>query len=456
MKDSRWNRRRFLQGAGTVALALPMLESLWPKTAQANRHRFLAVMRAGNGVVQQSNEHGERFWPREVGAISAEVLRTGNADRATSELADYADKLLMVKRVRLPFARNSCGHSEAIVQVLTAMPHTGGTANNPLSHGKSVDWHIAERVQPGVDPLVFMTAPTSSYIANAMSWSAPQQRSSVETSPRTAYMRMMGLSTAPPEVQQLVANRRKSVNDLVRDQMRDLLAQPQLSTRDRNRLDQHFSAVRDMELQASCDLDAGQAGAINALNSPTSNDNREAAARQFADLIAWAFNCRLNHVATLQIGTGNDDTQYTINNVKLPRFHQISHRIYSDGSEGQPIPDAIELHHQIDRLQLRLYRHLLYASPYGGTLLDDSVACWTNDLGDGVAHNASITPWIIAGSGGGTLRTGQVIDHQQKPVNLVLNTLLNGVGLRKGDGSPTNNFGDPSLEQGVVNNSLLG
>jgi hypothetical protein len=273
-------------------------------------------------------------------------------------------------------------------------------------------------------------------------------------------MRLTGLTSAPPEVQQLVANRRKSVNDLVRSELRELTSLQQLSAKDKQRLTQHLDAVRDMELSMTCELPSAQLPGIQALTSPEANDVRPEVTRAFMDLAAWAFNCRLNHVAKLQVGPGNDGTQYTINGTKLPSFHWISHRIYADGADGNPIPDAVELHASIDRMHLTLFKHLLdrlesYPSPYGGTLLDDAAAVWTNDLGDGPPHDASNTPWIIAGGAGGTLRTGQVIDHQKKPVNQVLNTLINAMGIRKSDGSLTDDFGDASLMRGVVTGSLV-
>jgi hypothetical protein len=463
MNESRWSRRRFLRGVGGAVLALPMLESLWPKSAfaQAARHRFLMVVRAGNGIVQEGSEAGERFWPRALGALTVNDLKTVNADRATSILGDYAPRLLMVKKVRLPFPTNQCGHAEAIPQVLTAQKNTGGTSNSPLALGRSVDWLVSEKLNGvGAAPLTFMAGPTNSYIGNALSWTTSQQRASAERSPKSAYLRLVGLAGAPPETQQLIANRRKSVNDLVRGQLRDLVAQPQLSSNDRQRLDQHLSAVRDMELQLSCDLAADQVTGVNAINSPEGNDVRPEVVRRFMDLTAWAFNCRLNHAATLQVGHGNDATEYTINGTKLPSFHWISHRIYADGSEGETIPNAVELHHQVDRLQLTLFKYLLdrlnsYASPYGGTLLDDCAACWTNDLGNGPPHDISSTPWIIAGGAGGTLKTGQAVDLGKKNINLVLNTLINAMGVRKSDGSPTDDFGDATLAKGVVPGALV-
>lgn len=456
-------RRHFLKGVGGVVLALPAFESLMGSKAfaQTTRHRFAMFVRSGNGVVQAGNESSERFWPDVTGALSAATLRDQFSDRATSELADYASRLLLVKNVRLPFARNSCGHAEAIPQVLTAQNHTGGNGNDPKALGRSVDWYLAEKLNaPGQGPLTFMAGPRSTYIGEALSWSAAQTRTPAERSPLNAYMRLTGLSSAPPEVQQLVANRRKSVNDLVRTQLRELVSKNELSAWDKQRLQQHLDAVRDMELRMTCDLEPAQVTGVQAITSPEGNDVRPEVVKRFMDLAAWAFNCRLNHAVTLQIGEGNDQTQYTINGSKLPRFHWISHRIYADGSEGEAIPNAVDLHHQVDRFQLQLFKYLLdrldsYQSPYGGTLLDDSLAMWMNDLGLGPPHSSDNTPWILAGRAGGTINTGRFIDHQKKGVNQVLNTVINAMGLRNGDGSPVDDFGDASLAKGVLSGVLV-
>jgi hypothetical protein len=317
---SDWSRRRFLKGVGGVTLALPLFESLMPKAAfaQSMRHRFLMVVKAGNGIVQEGSEVGERFWPRTLGALTINDLKTTNADRATSILGDFAPRLLMVKKVRLPFARNSCGHAEALPQVLTAQNHTGGTSNSPLALGRSVDWMLSDALNgAGRAPLTFMAGPTNTYISNGLSWSAPQQRAAADRSPLAVYMRLTGLTSAPPEVQQLVANRRKSVNDLVRSELRELTSLQQLSAKDKQRLTQHLDAVRDMELSMTCELPSAQLPGIQALTSPEANDVRPEVTRAFMDLAAWAFNCRLNHVATLQVGPGNDGTQYTINGLLL-------------------------------------------------------------------------------------------------------------------------------------------
>ncbi len=452
------SRRLMLRGLGGVTLALPMLESILPREAwgQTTRHKFAAFVRSGNGIVQTGGDGGERFWPRALGALTTTILKDQNGDRATSELSAYASRVTLLKNVKLPFARNSCGHAEAIPQVLTGRNHTGGSSNDPKALGMSIDWRIAQAMNPvGQGPLTFMAGPQQTYIGEGLSWSASQMRTPAERSPANAFMRLTGLATSPPEIQALVAKRRKSVNDLVRTELKALQQNPALSSSDKTRLTQHLDSVRDLEVQMRCDLEQSQVTALQGITDPQGNDVRVEVVKQFMNLAAWAFNCRLNHVVTLQIGEGNDQTMYTINGVKLPRFHWISHRINADGSEGTPIPNAVDLHAQVDRFHVQMFRYLLdrldsYASPYGGTLLDDSAAVWMNDLGGGPSHSADNTPWIIAGTAGGGLKSGQHLDHASKNNNLLLNTLLSAVGVRKADGSPTDDFGDPSLAKGVI------
>lgn len=451
------DRRKFLIGTGGVAVALPFLEA-WSRARAGtpdDRPRFAVFVRAGNGVAQQYGDEPEQFWPRETGAISTSILRDANGDRATSELAGYASRLNLLKGVQRPFGTPNCGHAESIPQCLTAARCSEGVANEPQAMGESADWRIARAMNPGGrEPLAFMAGPGSAYIAEALSWSAPATRTPAERSPMNAYMRMMGLGAAPPEIQVRIAQRRMSVNDLVRTQMRSLLGRTDISSRDRMRLQQHFDAIRDTEIRMSCDLDPDLASGVMAITDPEANDVRPEVVRRFMDLVAFAFSCDLNRAASIQVGEGNDQTQYEIAGSVLPRFHWISHRIYSDGSEGETIPNAVDLHHQVDRLQLQMFAYLLsqldsYASAYGGTILDDSVAVWMNDLGAGPPHSGNV-PWLLAGSAGGFLRTGQFLDLGGMTINRVLNTILSAVGVRKDDGSLVDDFGDSSLTGGLV------
>jgi len=99
--------------------------------------------------------------------------------------------------------------------------------------------------------------------------------------------------------------------------------------------------------------------------------------------------------------------------------------------------------HLLDRLSM-------YAGPGGGTLLDDSVCLWTNDLANGPPHSYSNVPQVIAGGAGGFLRTGQYIDAGGVAHNQFLNTLINAAKVRADGGGYYDSFGDASLPRGVI------
>jgi hypothetical protein len=446
---------------GAVSVGLPLLDAFQPRgvrAAEAASPRCAVFLRQGNGVAQAGNGEPERFWPRNLGALTSAGLQ-GETDRAISELASHAQRLLLVRGTRFAFPGNGCGHSGGANQVLTAAKVSDDPKGQySLAMGESVDNRMATAINPDKrEPLTLLTGSTQGYLPVVLSYRAAKQLRGADNDPFAVYTRMTGLAGMDAGVVEQIATRRKSVNDLVRGQLKGLLGQSALSQADKRRLDLHFSAIRDVEVKMACTLPNMRQSELDSIN-PTDGANYIAVTQMHMDLIALSFACDYSRVATLQMGQGNDGTQFSIpgfrNGEKLPRFHQISHRIYSDGSDGDPIEGAQEMHFEIDKLHARLFRYLLdklasYSVP-GGTLLDNSVAAWTNDLAHGVSHGYSNTPWVIAGSGGGYLKQAAYVDAGNVTHNQLLNTLLNAVGVRKADGAPVDDFGDPSLKGGQI------
>lgn len=456
----RWSRRRFLKGIGGVTVALPFLETLHAKKAWAappNRPIYSVYMRQGNGVQQAygSSAEPERFWPRNLGAVSNASLMGLDSDRAIGELAAYGDRLLLVRGCNHPFPPNGCGHSAGGAMCLTASSHTGGTSTDTASYGISVDTRVAQSVHPGTDPLTLMSGKSNGYVAEVLSYRAPLDRRPAEHNPYNVYLDFFA-GDATPEVVNALATQRNRVNDLVRDEMQMLMGLD-LSSSDRTRLTLHFDAIQDLEAQMACQgLPSELVTELGEVQyDAESNDRLEQVARLHSRLIALAFACDLRRVATLQVGHGNDSTKFTIDGQVQNTFHRISHRIDGDGSEGDPIPNADYLHHQIDRIHARIFKHLLdrldeQQTVAGYNLLDDSVALWTNDLATGPPHGNNNLPHVIAGSGGGFLRQGQYIDAGGTTNNHFLSTLVNAAGVRNADGSYVTDFGDPTLTPGVI------
>jgi hypothetical protein len=457
----RIHRRKFLYGAGGAVVALPFLESVvftdQPARASTDRRVYSVFVRQGNGVQQGGvGSEPDRFWPTERGALTPDIMRTRDADRAVSELAEYANKLLIVSGTRFGFDGAGCGHSGGINQCLTAAPVTGEGAGS-LAGGESIDWRISQECNPpGVEPLNLMSGPQSAYIAHGLSYSGSRALRGAESNPLSVYMDMVGLGGMDSEIANEVALRRRSVNDLVRAEVQELQGSPQLGAADKARLETHFDAIRDMELTMSCELMDGEVDAMRTVGGAAEqNDNRTRVAELHMNLIALAFACDLNRVATLQIGTGNDQTRFYVDGALQNTFHRISHRVDSDGSDGPVIPNADMLHHKIDRQFGQMFKHLLdrlsmYGGSSGETLLDDCIAVWTNDLANGPPHSYRNVPQIIAGSGGGFLRQGQYVDSGNVTHNKLFNTILSAHGLTNSAGDHYDSFGDPSLEGGVI------
>ncbi len=460
-------RRTFLVGLGGVTLGLPLLETFAPRKAKADAPpipRFAVFVRQANGVAQESGDEVEQYWPYAPGPLDSALL-TGQSERAISELAGYADKLLLIKGLRFAFPGNGCGHSGGGNQCLTAAKVSVEPAGNlSLAMGESVDNRIATALnQPGVEPLTLYAGKMSGYIDEVLSYRGELDLRAADPNPWSAYTKIVGLNALDEQLANQIKARRISVNDLVRDQMTTLMSRPDLSTDDQVKLEQHFDAIRDLEVELSCTLpgDVEVAEYMAANETYTLNDEMEAICKLQANLVALAFACGYTQSATLQIGDGNDGTEWWIDGVKQPRYHQISHRIYSDGADGDPIPDAVNKHHQIDRIHLRIFRHLLdrlSAVPTeSGTLLDDTAAVLTNDLGHGVSHTYDDVPFVIAGSCGGFLKTGEYVQLPQPTThNKLFNTLLNAVGVRKDDGETwVDDFGDAELEGGWIDEILV-
>ncbi|APR78954.1 Hypothetical protein A7982_04301 [Minicystis rosea] len=452
-------RRYFLRGLAGVAMALPFLETFAPKKAKAATYPPFAVfMRQANGVVQKTDEP-EMFWPHALGALTKAGL-AAESDRAVSVLADYADKLTMVRGVNFAFPGNGCGHSGGGNQCLTAAKVSDDPSGaGSLSMGESIDNRIARELQaPGVEPLTLYAGKMSGYLDEVLSYRGPKQLRAAERNPFLAYKKLFGASEIDPVTLEKLKAARSSVNDLVRGEMKALMSRKDLSQSDRDRLDLHFQSIRDLELNMACKLTDMEIAEMDAIQPGVAkSDNVQTIARMQMDIIALSFACGVVRTATLQIGDGNDSTEYTINGQKQYSYHWISHRIQGDGDVGAPIDNAVELHHEIDKIHGNLFKYLLdKLSAYSlgtGTLLDSGVAVWTNDLADKY-HSYKNVPYILAGGCNGYLKTGQYIDAGGVNNNKMWNTVGAAVGCTKDGKTPMDDFGDPSLAPGFISAML--
>jgi len=446
------NRRAFLR-AGAIAIGLPFLEGLPDRSAWAADAApvFSLYIVAANGVVQN------KFFPTETGPLTPTSL-AAMTDKATSVLAPHADNLLFLKNLNFPAPGPvACSHAEGLCQSLTAAP-PGSTGNTAHSSGMSADVLIAQAVNPqGVEPLTLYAGNRKNgYITERISFRAggAGQTRTADDNPYMLYAKLVGLldtaaggTTLDPQAEALLVSR-KSVNDYVREELNELRALPQLSAADRQRLQQHFDAIRDTEVTlgemgqacAKGGLATSQLEALSGGLAFKMDGMIEDMAKLHLELVALAFACNFNRVATLQHGDGTDTTRYAVpSNAILGNwpFHQISHRIQSDSQTGVN-PTAEMAHAEIDVVRMTTLLHGLDHFKARG-LLDKSVILWTNQIADGPSHSFKNVPHIVAGNGGGYLKQGAYVDAGGATNNRLFNSLINAA-VR--DQTPwTGNFG---------------
>jgi hypothetical protein len=141
-------------------------------------------------------------------------------------------------------------------------------------------------------------------------------------------------------------------------------------------------------------------------------------------IMAVAFGCNYNSVATLQWGDGLDGTLYNVpSNMSYGwSFHQLSHRVKSDAATGSD-PTAEAAHAEIDRLRMESLLVGLDAFKAHG-LENNTQLIWTNTIADGPSHSSRGVPMIIWGNGGGYLKQGAFVDTAGAANAKILNTIM--------------------------------
>jgi hypothetical protein len=115
--------------------------------------------------------------------------------------------------------------------------------------------------------------------------------------------------------------------------------------------------------------------------------------------------------------------------------HDLSHR-------GDNDADAIDKLTRINRWYAEQLAYLigrLQQIPEGdGTMLDNTLILWCNELAKGNVHGRTDAPYVLAGKAGGALQTGRFLRFDGNvPHNNLLLSLIHALG------QADTSFGDP-------------
>jgi len=345
------------------------------------------------------------------------------------------------------------------------------------ANGPSIDQVIANHVHPGTAPLNLFVGARTGNIYEHISFSGANEPVTAENNPWSVYQDLIGLSQLAQEARERLIARRESVLDLVSDEYTALLAED-LSKADRERLDMHFTHVRELEVGlqdtglVACELPLTSEAKLAALDPETIEHDinfREVGKLQI-ELLVLALACGRTQAATIQWGPGSGGPIYTWDGMEhLYNHHVLSHANTQEDESGDPIENYRDQLFEIDRWYASLFADLLdrLAAYQEGeaTLLDHSAVLWINELSDGLTHDHRDLPWVLAGSCGGYFKTGQYLKVTSEPEtanevdaahNLLLTSLLRAHGVSDPGGELIAKFGDPDTPTGELEIVKLG
>ena len=405
-----------LRGAG-VALSLPYLDVMTAPLLAAPAANAKAVrlcyLYFPNGVADGA------WKPEEVGTNG--VLLKLN--RFMQPLEAFKSDIVIPRNVWTPRGN---GHGAGTATWLTGHGYDG----RKIDAGDASADQIAARTIGGATLLPSLELSTrgegffsNSLVRNTISWSNSSTPVPRETEPRVVFDRMFrvgngGLSD-------------RSVLDAILEDARSL--RTKVSTDDHRKLDEYLDSVRAVERRIQfADRQTKRAAEDPEL---TKGLVRPAAGipadygeymRLMFDMITLAYWADATRVSTFMLDHGQSNRYFNFVDGVQGTWHALSH--WKDASGNTEDDDGVtswnspevkrEQYNLVTKWHHEQVAHFLgrlrsIKEPDGSSLLDNSLIMYGSSLADGHEHAAKNLPLIIAGRGGGTIKSGREIKFRR-------------------------------------------
>ncbi|PHN03416.1 DUF1552 domain-containing protein [Flavilitoribacter nigricans] len=429
MKRKAISRRKMLQGLG-ACVALPFLEAMTPPGVSTARYverirpKRLAVFYFPNGV------HSEHWTPKGRGN-DFELSRT------LKPLEPFKKDLLVLSELknREVDVRGTDGHYAKTAPFLTCHNITKTTGSNIDVKGVSMDQVAARQLggatmfpslEYGVDPIISGVDQNVGYTrlyGSAISWASPNQPCSKEIDPHHAFNRLFrtvvpGASSGGQDPW------RKSVLDLVMDDAKRL--NKHLGAADQNKMSEYLESVRSVEkrLTSQDKLREFEANITPDIRKElvklnvrlkdyvevNSGYDVTQKVRLMMDINALALWSDATRVTTFMFGNSVSNRNFSFLDGVTGNHHTISHHRSNDR--------LLDMYSKINYWHTEQYAYFLekMRSMKEGdqSLLDQSMVLYGSSLRDGNSHQATNLPIVVAGKGGGALKTGQNLAFEKE------------------------------------------
>ena len=422
-------RREFLRGLGVSAAALPFVGNL-PSLASplaARRKQRLVVIFSPDGVVP------ETFWPDYAGENAA-------FKESLSPLEPFKKQTLILNGVCDRVRGDGDGHMRGIGCLLTGIElfpgNVQGGSDTPAgwSSGISIDQEIRNYLQKNpatrtrFGSLEFgVMVPDRADTWTRMSYSGPNKPVAPIDDPYQMFGKLYGK-----------LKDQESLKSVLDDIQQDLVTvRAHVGVEDRQILDEHATYVREMEQELkSAKRDVGHAVPVLEPGVHRDNDRMPQLSKMQIDLMVNSFAGDFARVATLQYTNSVGQARMRWLGVEEGQ-HDLSHEPDSKTAAQVKLTKINKWYcEQVAYLAKRLSET---PEPGGvGSLLDNTLIVWTNELGKGNSHTLDNIPFVLVGGGAG-FKMGRSLQYTRVPHNRLLLSLAHGFGHR------ITRFGNPNF-----------
>jgi hypothetical protein len=405
------SRRAVLRGVGTT-LCLPLLESFLPRSAfgapAKKPPQRLIFLSYSWGVAEQD------WFPSEAGA-------NFSLPRCLEPLERHRGDFSILNN--LTNKRASNGHWGCTTWLTSA--DVSGTPGKAFQNTVSVD-QVAARTLGAETRFesLELSCPKGDGFGPGLSlaWSPAGSAIAGETSPVALFDRLFGATEVPLEERRYRLLKDQSVLDAVLYDAK--IMHGRLGKSDREKVDEYFQSVRDIERRISKAKDWLDRPLPKApFSRPKGTTKTSEEIRVMYDLMVAAIQTDMTRVLTYR--------QPVEGLIKELGYKFNAHSTTHCTLHGEKYQASIKR----DQKQLELVAHLIdrlksLRDPDGSTVFDNTLITY----GSGIRtnHHLTNTPTLVAGHGGGGVKQGQhiVYESNQTPLANLWHSVLQHVGIK--------------------------
>jgi hypothetical protein len=404
---SHFSRRHFLRGVG-VALALPWMESLplFAQTSGAPKAANKPPLRMG--IVYFSNGvEPDHWWAKGSGADM--TFGPGAAP-----LMPHREDIVFIQGLYSQAALASTSPHLGRMNLLSG--ETVSLDPSVIRVGTSMDQIVAAHIggRTAIPSLVLGIEPNelrledglSMIYGSSLSWASPSKPATKEIYPSRTFDRLVGDGTG--------RKLDRSILDEVRQDSQSLRAK--VSSYDKAKLAEYLDSIRDIEKRiehaANEERLEGWRPTLATPDMPRpANElpqNIPDHMKLMLDLTVLAFQMDKSRIATLMLN--NDLSQMNFKFVE-----GVQGALHLDITHHKRVEALVAMHLKTNQYHIAQFAYLVQRmkdiKEGESTMLDNSILMCASSLFDGDSHSANRLPVVLAGKGGGSLKTGRVLDY---------------------------------------------